>query len=383
VRLLQLIDQLGRGGAEMLQLTFASGLDHTRFELHIAALRPRSDVTIVPELRALGLPVTEFNLQSTYDLRALREITAYLRRHRIDIIHTHLPGADIVGRLAGFRTRRPVVSTIHNVLADFAIEPRRRRVLERLTAHLWCRKLVVVSDLFRREIADWFGFPLARVPAIPNGVDTGRFARGPDFDRAAVKQALVGSSGPLITSVARLYPQKAQHHLIRAARIVLDARPDVRVALVGDGPLREPLQAQINDLGLADKIILTGFRPDIPDILAASDLFTLSSAWEGMPVSLLEAMAAGCTAIATEVGGVAQVVTPGATGLLVPPGDPPALAAALLRCLDDPPYARQLAAAGRAWVIQEYGMRAWVAKWERLYLQELGATRQPRRGDRK
>ncbi len=375
VRILQVIDQVGNAGAEMLLPTFATGLDRTRFEVHVCGLRARPGSVSLPMLRALGVPVVELNQRAAYDLPALWSLVRYIRRHRIDLIHTHLQGADIMGRLAGFLTRTPVVSTIHNGLVDLNEEPLRRQRLERWTAHLWCRRLVVVSELLREEVTGWFGLPPDQVITIANGVDTARFQRGPEFDRAAVKRALVGRDGPLISNVARLVPQKAQQYLIAATQIVAATRPDVRVALVGEGEQRAALEEQARTAGVAEQIIFAGFRANVADILAASDVFVLSSLWEGMPVALLEAMAAGCTAVVTDVGGVGQVVRHGETGFLVPPGDAAALAATLLDCVNDPARARRIGQAGQAWVEQEYGMRAWVARLEQLYLQELGITR--------
>ena len=372
VRVLQIIDRLGDGGAEALLVTFAAGLDRRRFEPHLIALRPQPDSQLTGQLRAMGVPVTELNQHTAYDVPALMSLVRYVRRHHIDIIHTHLLAADIMGRMAGWLTGRPVVSTIHNSRTDLDEEPRRRQWMERWTARLMTRRLVVVSELLRDEICTWFGLTPERVITIANGVDTARFQRdGPISTGRRCARALVGGDYPMITNVARLVPQKAQHFLIEAAQIVLATAPDVRFVLLGDGPLRPELEAQAAALGISDKVIFAGFRPDVADVLAASDVFVLSSLWEGMPVALLEAMAAGCTAVSTDVGGVAQVLQDGVTGLLVPPSDPEALAAALLRCVTDPAYARQLAATGQAWTTQEYGMRAWVQKWETLYLQEL------------
>jgi glycosyltransferase involved in cell wall biosynthesis len=375
VRVLQVIDRMGDGGAEALLVTFAAGLDRTRFEPHLIALRPAPDSRLTPELRALGVPVTELDQHNAYDIPALLGLVRYIRRHHIDIVHTHLLAADIMGRVAGALTGRPVVSTIHNNRTDLDEEPRRRQWMERWSARLLGRRLVVVSELLREEIAHWFGLPPDRVITIANGVDTERFRRDSSFDRAAMRRALTGGDYPLITNVARLVPQKAQHHLLEAARIALATCPDLRFVLLGDGPLRGELEAQAAALGIADQVIFTGFRPDVADILAASDVFVLSSLWEGMPVALLEAMAAGCTAVSTDVGGVGQVLQHEQTGLLVPPGDPPALAAALVRCCTDPAAARRLAAAGQTWVAQDYGMQAWCRKWQNLYLRELRRKR--------
>jgi glycosyltransferase involved in cell wall biosynthesis len=375
VRLLQLIDQLGDAGAENLLYTFAAGVDRSWFDLHVCALRPWSQPKIAPAIRALGFPVLELNQHHAYDLPVLLTLVNYIRRHPIDIIQTHLLASDVKGRMAGFLTRRPVVSTIHNARVDLDREPRHQQWMERWSARLWCRRLIIVSALLRDETAEWFGVPRSRVIAIPNGIDTDRFRPAPGFDPGAVKQALLGGDYPMVTNVARLMPQKAQHVLVEAAALLAAGHPEARFALVGDGPLRDEIVQLAAARGVSDRLVLTGIRTDIPQILAASDVFVLSSQWEGMPLSLLEAMAAGAPAVATNVGGVGQVLQDGVTGLLVPPGDPPALAAAIAACLDAPEQARQRAAAAQATIVQTYGMRAMIRKWEAVYLHELRRSR--------
>jgi glycosyltransferase involved in cell wall biosynthesis len=375
VRLLQLIDQLGDAGAENLLYTFAGGIDRSRFDLHVCALRPWSQPKIVPALRALGFPVLELNQHHAYDLPVLLTLVNYIRRHRIDIIHTHLLASDVMGRVAGFLTRRPVVSTIHNARVDLDREPRHQQWMERWSARLWCRRLIVVSALLRDEIAEWFGVPRSRVLIIPNGVDTERFRPPPGFDPGVVKHELLGGDYPMVTNVARLVPQKAQHVLVEAAAQLAPTYPDARFVLVGDGPLRDEIRELAAARGISDRVVLTGIRTDIPQILAASDVFVLSSQWEGMPISLLEAMSAGAPAVATDVGGVGQVLQNGETGLLVPPGDPAALAVAIAACLDAPEPARQRATAAQAMMVQTYGMRAMIRKWEAVYLHELHRSR--------
>ena len=372
IRVLHLIDRLGNGGAETLLRTFAAGIDRTRFELYVAALRPAPGSHLAKELREMHVPIHEFNQHASYDIPATVSIVSYIRRNHIDIIHTHLLGADIMGRIAGFLTGRPVVSTVHSERADLDLEPGRRQILQRWSARFMCRKLIVLSDLIKDDVSDWFGLPPGRVIVIPNGVDTERFRRGADFDRAEMKRNLLGGEFPLVTNVARLVPEKGQSSLIEAARIVTDARPDVRFLLIGDGPLRAELEAQSAALGLSDKIIFAGFRGDVADVLAASDVFVLSSVREGMPVALLEGMAAGRPAVVTNVGGMGQALENNVTGLMVPPADPQALADGILKYLNDRAFAEEMGRTAQTWVNEHYSMRAWVQKCEELYLAELG-----------
>jgi glycosyltransferase involved in cell wall biosynthesis len=375
IRLLQLIDQLGDAGAENLLYTFAAGMDRSRFDLHICALRPWPYPKVVPALRELGYKVTELDQHHAYDINILGTLVNYIRREKIDIIHTHLLAADIMGRMAGFITRRPVVSTIHNGRVDLDKEPWHRQLMERWSARLWCRRLIVVSAILREEIAEWFGMPQKRVIAIPNGIDTARFAPEPGLDRAELKRELTGGDFRMVANVARLVPQKGQQYLVEAAAQVAATRPDVRFVFVGDGPLREEIMGLAAEHGIADRVVITGIRADVPAVLATADLFVLSSLWEGMPLSLLEAMAAGCPAVATDVGGVGEVLKDGVTGLLVPPEDASGLAVSIAECLDNPQGAQQRAATALEMVRREYDKSRMIRRWEDVYLHELRRKR--------
>lgn len=374
---LQIIDRLGPGGAESLLYTLASGLDRERFELHVCGLRDGSMYVLASRIEAVGVPVMQLNQRNAYDIPTLMTLVRYIRKHNIGVIHTHLLAADIMGRMAGFLTRTPVVSTVHSSRDDFDHEPARRRLMERWTGRLLCRRLIVVSESIRKEIAEWYGVPQKRIVAIANGVDTGRFRPRPELDKAALKRDLLGDACedgncPLVLTVARLVPPKGLSHLLDAAKQVCAARPDVRFAIAGIGPLQEELQREAETLGLGGKLVFGGERNDVPELLASCDLFVLSSVSEGLPIALLEAMSAGCSVVATDVGGVGAVVQDGVTGLVVPPGDPGALVEAILASLNDPEAAKKRGAEAQQWVTSHYGMSAWARKLERLYLHEAG-----------
>lgn len=376
LRVLQMIDRLGPGGAETLLYTLASGINRDRFDLHVCGLRDGSLYALPAQIRALGIPVIQFDQQNAYDIPTLLALIAYIRKHHIDIIHTHLLASDIMGRMVGFLTRTPVVSTVHNSREDFDHEPRRRRWMERWTARLMCRRLILVSENLRHEIAEWYGLSERRFVAIANGVDTARFRPRPELDKASVKgnllgEAIGGGDCPLVLTIARLTPQKGLGYLLEAARKVSDVRPDVRFAVVGLGPMLDDLKAQAEGLGLGERVVFAGERTDVPELLAACDLFVLSSLWEGLPISLLEAMSSGCSVVATAVGGVGAVLHDAHTGLLVPPADSDALAAAMLNCLNDPQAAQRRGIAAQEWAASHYSMQAWVKKLERLYLSEV------------
>ncbi|HEY0071695.1 MAG TPA: glycosyltransferase [Chloroflexia bacterium] len=370
-----MIDQLGTAGAEILQSTLAAAIDRERFDWHIVTLRPPPEAVprVEIELREMGVPISVLNQKKAYDLRAVLRLNRYIRRNKIDIIHTHLEGSDIVGGVAGLLARKPVVSTVHLLHSDIADNSAAHRLMLKVTARWLCKRIAVVAESMREETARWLGVPLRKVVAIPNGVDTRRFHAHPGLDRAAVKRSLAGGDGnyPLVVNVARLFSQKTQEYLIKAAPIVMASIPEVRFALVGTGPREAEIASLIHEEGLDDQVFLAGRRDDVPELLAAADLFALSSIHEGLPVALLETLAAGCPVVSTDVGGVSEIVRHNVTGLLVPPADPEALAAAIIEMLSDPERARSLASNGQELVQREYSMQAWGRKWQALYLQLL------------
>jgi glycosyltransferase involved in cell wall biosynthesis len=379
VRVLQVIDLLGTGGAENLQVTMAAAIDRQRFDWHVCALRksPQGQTNIERQLLDMGVPVVVLGQRSVYDARTLFRLVRYILGKRIDILHTHMQGADILGRVAGFITRRPVVTTIHGLESDLLDTPPRRMALLRFTARWMCRRIIVVASYMRREAAAVLGLPLSRVLTIPNGVDIDKFHPHAGVDRAAIKRELAGGDYLLVVTVGRLVPPKAQDLFIEAARRVAKVLPNARFVIIGDGPLRDDLARLIEEAGVADRVFIGGWRDDIPDVLGASDLFVLSSSQEGMPVAILEALSAGCPVVATDVGGVSEIVREGETGMLVPYGDPDALAGAIVRMLTNPEGAHHMAERGQRMAEQEYSMSAWARKWEALYLRELGLAPRP------
>jgi glycosyltransferase involved in cell wall biosynthesis len=190
---------------------------------------------------------------------------------------------------------------------------------------------------------------------------------GIDLDRFGNAVPSLPKTGPLIGCVARLVPQKGLHFLVEAAPSVLSRHPDARFVLVGDGELRATLEEQVRAAGLADTFIFTGHREDVPELVASLDVFALPSYFEGLCYAVIEAQAAGVPVVATPVGGIPENVVPGETGLLVPVGDPGALAEAISSLLDDPEEAARLAREARRRVFERYPIERMVEQTLRLY----------------
>jgi glycosyltransferase involved in cell wall biosynthesis len=206
--------------------------------------------------------------------------------------------------------------------------------------------------------------PPERILVIHNGVDVRSFS----LPRGAFRRSEgIPAECTVITTVGRLDTQKGLPYLLEAAELVTRGHPEVRFLVVGEGPRRGDLVRHRDRLGLTERVWFLGFRTDVPQILADSDVFVLPSLWEGLPIALLEAMAAGLPVVATDVPGVTEVVTDGETGLVVPGKDVGALAGALSRLLDDPDLRLGLARAGRRKVEEEFGWEKVVATTMSLY----------------
>lgn len=367
IDVLYLITDLDVGGAERVLLETVRRLDRRRFRPVVSSLAPAG--ALAREFARLGVPVRALGMRGPADAARAAGLLRLLRRERFDILHTHLFHANVLGRLAARAAGVPVVvSTVH------VAEPRRWHVLlEGLTSGLVDR-FVTVSEAVRRYMLRRAHLPAEKVLVIRNGVDPARFR----LPRGRFRRAEgIGPEEFLITTVGRLDVQKGLVYLLRAAREVAARRPEVRFLVVGEGPLRDRLLRERDALGLGERVRFLGFRRDVPRILVDSDLFVLPSLWEGLPIALLEAMAAGLAVVATDVEGVREAVTHEQEGLIVPPGDPEALAAALMRVVEDAGLRERLAASAHRRAVEEFGwekvVAATMALYERLLSERAGA----------
>ena len=222
--------------------------------------------------------------------------------------------------------------------------------------------LVAVSEQIRSLFIEEWHTPPKRISTVRNGIVLDRFL--------SIAPGTPANSPLTITNIASLTPQKAQHLLLDAAKIVLAEMPNVRFMIVGKGAREQEeqaLKAQAQALGIAHNVIFTGLRHDIPDILAQSDIFVLSSLWEGLPISAVEAMAAARPVVLTDVGGNRELVESGRHGLIVPPGDAVALAQGLLDVLGDESARLRMGRAARTQVKQTFSIEAFIQQYENVY----------------
>jgi glycosyltransferase involved in cell wall biosynthesis len=311
IRVLEVLATLKRAGAERTAVTLASGLDRTRFETEVVSLYDPFPEGFEPVLAAAGVHVHHLGKHRGFDPRIYPRLLQVVRRFRPHLVHTH----SYVLRYAWPVSHAPLVHTVHNLpareLDAFG------RALHRIAIRRGARSIAI-----SREVARGFRVLYGREPdaIIPNGVDL-----SPSRSDWRMEHGLTPDD-ILIVSAARLDPQKNPLLLIDA----LPADPRCHLILAGDGELRDAVQRRAGP-----RVHPIGVRADIPDLLAAADLFALASDYEGLPVAVIEAMAAGLPVVATAVGGVPELVEHNVTGLLVPARDRTALSAALLKLVCD------------------------------------------------
>lgn len=365
LRILEVIDRPFLGGGQVTVLNLARGLDRNEFEVAIAC---GGEGALVEAAARIGIRRFDVAMGKTRGASQVGELAAAMKKEAFDIVHTHGGVAGLFGRLAARRARVPaVVHTLHGIHYLHYRNPFLKRGLILLERRLSkaTDAVVVVSEADERRAVMLRLAPKEKVRLIRNGMTPPSLPAG--FDAAAKKRDLGLGGGPLVGAVSRLHRQKGLVHLVRAAALFGTLRPEASVAVVGGGPLREGLEKEARKWGLRDKFRFLGERADAPEILACFDVFVLPSLWEGLPYALVEAAAAGRPIVATAIDGVLEVVRDGETGLLVPPANPEALSAAVLRLLGDPALAGRLGRAAREAVPPRFGMEAMIGETAALY----------------
>lgn len=351
VNVVHVVGQLEMGGMEKLLVEFARHADRERFALHFLSLGKRG--ILADEIEALGWPVTPLENGPGLSLRLMLRLARRFRHLRADVVHTHntrpLLYAGPAARLAGVRR---IIHTRHGQRFGAARHETTAFRLASLTAD---RVVCVSHDSARIAAAE--GISTRRIRTLWNGIDVSRF-------RAAAS----GGDGPVL-AVGRLSAEKDFPTLVRAAAIVARAAPSFRLEIAGDGACMADLKRLVEELNLRDVVRLLGQVRDVPTLLARGSVFTLSSLTEGVSLTILEAMATGLPVVTTRVGGNPEVVADGETGLLVPSGDPAALAAALLEVWQNPARREALGRAGRRRVEECFEVRKVIAAYEELYLE--------------
>lgn len=383
IEILHIITRMEEGGAPRVLLDLLRGLPGDRFSQTLATGKAPEGADLLPEARRLPVEIREIKglcrrVAPLRDLTALLRLINLINSKRFDIIHTHTSKAGFLGRLAAriAGARRVIYSPHGDIFSGYfpGYQTEIYRLAERAAA-AWCDTIVTLSDAGAREYLSRAIGDRRQFVTIPNGVDAGALASA--ADRRGVRREFgIERDAFVIACVGRLVRVKGIDVLVAAApRIAAqDGGPDVRFLVVGDGPERTALASAAARLGVGDRFSFTGFRADVGRLLSAADLLAMPSRNEGLGMSILEAMALSLPVVASHVGGIPEVVTDGATGILVTPEDPDALAHACVDLVRDPERARKMGIAGRRLVSERFSVERFVEKTARLYLDLMGET---------
>jgi len=373
VRVLHIINRLNIGGPTIYTTLLAYGFTQRGYEVQVicgASTATEGDMGyfaaqygvkphIIPELGGVFTPFD--------DLRALRAIRNYIREYQPDVVHTHTSKAGFIGRVAAYYEGVPViVHTYHNHAFAGIYNPVTTWVfiqVERIVARM-TDVLLTLSETLRRELVEQYHITRrGHITVLPLGLDLNAFAqisRKQGFFRAEWN---IPDSAPLIGIIGRLVPVKNHKLFLQAALRIARDLPDAKFVIIGDGDEREALETLVDDYQLGDAVIFTGWQSNLSAIYSDLDVSVVSSHHEEMPVSVIESLAAGCPVVATEVGGVPDLLNGGRLGTLVTPDDPHALATAIISMVQSPPDIHE----AQQTMLSTYSMNQLVNDMDSLY----------------
>jgi len=334
-KVLQVIDDASVGGGQQHLLLLARGLTNRGFDVSVACA---PEGYLVEELRKERIPCFPMILRNRFDLDSLWKLTSMCRRLKPNIIHTHGGTAGLWGRLAGVWGGVPIRIHTHHGLHSLhwraGVRRRTALLIEQLLKRTTTCSICVSQGEARRGV-EYGVLDNERTVVIPNGIEIEKYAS--HLDRHLVREAFGFQENEIVVGmVGRFHLQKGYEYALRAMPDILSRHPHVRFLLVGDGELIPEMRTLAVQLKVDQFVRFTGTRYDVPRLLQAMDIFLLASLWEGLPLALLEASAAGKAIVATDVEGNNEIIEPERTGLLIPPRRSEAIAEAVGRLVTDP-----------------------------------------------
>lgn len=362
-----LITALGLGGAETQVVRLATGLAERGWQVSVVSMVPKAHNAEALEQR--GVPVFSLNMLPGFpDPRGVLALVRYLRQHRPTILHAHMVHANLLARVVRLLAPvKVVISTAHNIDEG----GRWRELAYRLSDPL-TNLTTQVSQAGLERYVQVGAVAANKIRFVPNGINTAEFRPDP-LERLRLRDELGLGQDFVWLAAGRLTEAKDYPNLLEAFQKV--QQRDSRLLIGGTGELLEPLKTLAQNLGIAERVGFLGLRKDMPSLMNAADGFVLSSAWEGLPMVLLEASACGLPMVATDVGGNREAVHQGVTGFLVPPKDSTRLASAMSKLMALPPsQRRQMGEAARKFVQESYSLESVLSQWEAIYHQLSGAS---------
>lgn len=376
IQVLHVITRLIIGGAQENTLFTAARLNPRRYRLEVVCgPQTGTEGSLIEEAQTQGIPLTIVpdllrQVSPLHDLRALSTLTRIIERGGFSIVHTHSSKAGILGRLAAKRAGTPVIiHTVHGWSFHDYMPSSTRLIyilLERWMARFTHALVVVTKKDIEKGLSAGIGRP-EQYHLIRSAIPLEEFdpAR---FDRHAIRRQLgLPQEAPVVGTIGRFSPQKNPLDWARVAGIVGHAHPEVHFLLVGDGPLRAQVEAQLAHEGLADRVVLTGLRRDTPRLMAAMDVFMLTSLWEGLPRTIPEAQAMGLPVVANRADGTAEAIQDHVSGYLCHPGDLRGMAQHVLTLVNNPVLRAEMGTRGRNDALAEFDLQLMIEKIADLY----------------
>jgi glycosyltransferase involved in cell wall biosynthesis len=361
-----IIGHLRTGGAERQLVNYLLAADRHDFRHTVVCLVPPGELAGI--VRGAGIEVIHIPVRTRYAYASARRFAKWFADNDVAVVHAHMHHAALFSRLGARMAGVPVLmATEHG--KELWKGPLRLAVdhwLSGMTARHICVSREIMALRQRRERIN-----SGKLVLVPNGVPIPSGAHAAELRRRIRSELGIAESTSVVGTVGRFVQAKGYEHLLRALAELRRARPDVKWLAVGEGELRPQMATLAEELGLADAVIWAGLRGDVDDLLAAMDIWVMSSVREGLPVALLEAMACEKAIVATAIGGIPDAVSDGIEALLVPAADPVALARAIGILLDDPARAASLARAARERAVRDYSIDAVARTIEDIYRAEL------------
>lgn len=368
VRVLHVITGLNVGGAEMMLYRLLCALDRRRFVPGVVSLTTAGTVAKMIE-KDLNIPVRSLHMKKgVLAFRGINELQRVVQSWTPDIIHSHMIHANLAARMVRIFNRKPVlICSAYNCDERGSKEHGRWRERAYRLSDPLCHLTTQVSEAGLERYVRIGAVPADKIAHVPVGIDLERSQAGPK-EAEALRKRLAPGANLVFLAVGSLTPQKNYHNLLNAFAAVRENNPDAVLLIAGDGPQRHALMEYVRNLGLTQSVSFLGLRKDVPVLMKSADIFVMSSAWEGLPMVLLEAAAAGLPLIATDVGGNRELVLHRENGFLVPSQDSNALARTMERMIDmGEAERRKMGASSHRLLTERYSMDMVASLWQELY----------------
>lgn len=366
INILHLIPTSGPGGAEKLLIDIVSSLNKEKYHSVVGMLNTG---WLTKKIEEAGVDIRIIKSGGSIDYLLLNQLIKIIRLENINIIHSHLLDMNFYAALSSKITNTPLVCTEHGDVHHTS-KKSWKNILKAKIISLFADNIVFVSRYTEAYFLKYVKQPQKKRTVIYNGVDTDIFRKvNAEQEKALRKKLQLNENAILIANVGNLYPVKGQKNLIKAFRSVKDSIPDSELLIIGRGELEQELRAEADKLGLTDSIRFLGFRENISDFLKSVDIFVLSSLSEGLPIALIEAMSCGLSVVATDVGGIKEVIQDGIDGYIVPPEDPISLAERIRLIIENGPSIDIMRENASKKIRQAFSKGVMLQKYEDLYNQ--------------